>query len=256
MSSALRIKDRLRAGGWHLLASLLAAVIVAALVFGLWFPGAYRYMAEGTGLLLLIIGVDVVLGPLLTFAVFDRQKGARHLQLDIATIAIVQLAALTYGLYTVQLARPVALVFENDRFRVVSAADVVVAELPEAPPEFRQLPLNGPRLLAVRKTLQGSERNDALAAAVLEGVDTSQRPRFWAPYGHTEKDMALKVARPISLLQKQNPSAAQSIEQVVLSMGSTVANAKFLPVRARKDAVAVLAQDGSIAGFLPYDGFF
>jgi hypothetical protein len=256
MSMTLRLKERLRAGAWHLLVSVLVALAVTALVFGLWFPGAYRYMAGGTGLLLLIMGVDVVLGPLLTFAVFDRRKGVRHLQRDIATIAAIQLAALAYGFYTVQLARPVALVFEHDRFRIVSAADVVNAELPEALPEFRHLPLDGPRLMAVRKTHQGAERNEALAAAVLDGVDTSQRPRFWTPYGKAERDSAFQVARPMGLLEAQYSGAGSLIQQAVLGMGLTVANARFLPVRARNDAVAVLAPDGNIAGFLPYDGFF
>lgn len=256
MSITFRLKDRLQAGGWHLLASILVASTVAVLVFGLWFPGAYRYMAGGTGLLLLIMGVDVVLGPLLTFAVFDRRKGTRHLQRDIATIAAIQLTALAYGLYTVQLARPVAMVFEHDRFRIISAADVVDAELPEALPEFRHLPLDGPWLMAVRKTHQGAERNEALAAAVLDGVDTSQRPRFWTPYGEAERDSALKVARPIGLLEEKYSGAGVLIKQSVLGMGLSVADAKFLPVRARNDAVAVLTPDGSIAGFLPYDGFF
>ena len=44
-------------------------------MFGLWFPGIYRTVAGGRDLFLLVTGVDVVLGPLLTFAVFNVRKG-------------------------------------------------------------------------------------------------------------------------------------------------------------------------------------
>jgi hypothetical protein len=36
-------------------------------------------MAGGRDLFLLVTSVDVVIGPVLTFAVFNRAKGARHL---------------------------------------------------------------------------------------------------------------------------------------------------------------------------------
>jgi hypothetical protein len=250
------LNERLRAAGWHLLASLLVAALVAALVFGLWFPGMYRYMAGGTSLLLLIMTVDVILGPLLTFAVFDRRKGSSHLKRDIATIAILQLAALVYGLYTVQLARPVALVFEHDRFRVISAAEVVDSDLPKALPPYRQLPWNGPWLIAVRDTVAGQERNSSLATAVLDGVDTSQRPQFWIEYGPGEKSKATHAARPLQLLVEKYPASAESINKAVSEMGGDPSRARFLPVRTRNDAVAVLSEDGNLQGFLPHDGFF
>ena len=59
-------------------------------------------------------------------------------------IGALQIAALVYGLHTVYIARPVAMVFEVERFRLVTANDVPVEELPKAPPEFRELSLTGP----------------------------------------------------------------------------------------------------------------
>lgn len=256
MGFAKSLKDRLHAAGWHLLVSSLIAALVALLVFGLWFPGMYRYMSGGTSLLLLIMGVDVVLGPVLTFAVFDLRKGIAHLRRDVATIATFQLAALLYGLYTVQLARPVALVFEHDRFRVISSADVVEADLPKALPPFRQLPWNGPWLIAVRDALSGDERNNSLASAVLEGVDTSQRPQFWIEYGETEQGKALKASRPLNLLVEKYPSDADAIREAVAGVEGDLDGLRFLPVRTRNDAVALLARDGRVLGFLPFDGFF
>lgn len=256
MDLSTQIIERLKASGLHLLVSLVVASAVAALVFGVWFPGAYRDLAGGTRLLSLIVTVDVVMGPLLTLAVYDRRKSANHLRKDIATIAGLQLAALFYGLYSVQLARPVALVFENDRFRVIAAAEVVEKELPDALPAFRSLPWNGPRLIAIRKTEAGKERNDALTAAIFDGVDTSQRPGFWIPYDAAVRDTSLKIARPVTVLLDRYAGDRDQLLAELGLMGVSVNEARFLPVRARVDAVAILDQQGELAGFLLKDGFF
>ena len=128
LTPAVRWRERFAAAGIHLAISALIALAAAALVFGLWFPGLYRLMSGGQSLFVLVVSVDVVLGPLLTLAVFDRtRKSIRHLRMDLLVIALLQTAALGYGLHTVMAVRPVALVFEVDRFRVVTAADVIVS---------------------------------------------------------------------------------------------------------------------------------
>ncbi len=65
---------RLR-GGLHFLISAAVAAVAAVLVFCVWYPGPFRLMAGGRDLFLLVTSVDVVIGPLLTFAVFNRAKG-------------------------------------------------------------------------------------------------------------------------------------------------------------------------------------
>ena len=46
----------------------------ALLVFAVWYPYPYREISGGRDLFLLVVAVDVVLGPLITFAVFNRAK--------------------------------------------------------------------------------------------------------------------------------------------------------------------------------------
>lgn len=248
------LRERVRAAGWHLLLSLLVAALAAALVFGLWYPGAFRGLSGGRSLFLLLISVDVVLGPLLTFAVFDPRKGWPHLRRDLAVIVALQLSALAYGLHTVYIARPVVLTFERDRFRVVIADDVLSAELPKARPEFRQLPLTGPWTVATRAAQAGEEKNDALFTA-LKGYDTSQRPGFWQPYADARAE-ALAKARPVSLLLAQHESRRAELLATLAEAGLDPAQARFLPVVARGNWVAILDAQGNIATFLAADGFF
>lgn len=254
MLASFNLVTRLKASGFHLLISLGVAALAAALVFGLWYPGAFRHLAGGRGLFVLVVLVDVVLGPLLTFAVFNMAKGWSQLKRDLAVIAALQLAALAYGLHTVYVARPVALVFEVDRYRVISAVDVNVAELPQAKPEYRTLPLTGPWMLSVRAAEPGAERTESLLMG-LSGVDTSQRPPFWQPYS-VARAQALAKSRPVNLLMTHYPARADDIAATLRELGLDPGQTRFLPVRARGDWVALMRPDGEIAGYAPFDGFF
>ncbi|UJW80183.1 TfpX/TfpZ family type IV pilin accessory protein [Hydrogenophaga sp. SL48] len=249
---------RARAAGLHLLASGSIAAVVAVLVFGYWYPGDLRLVAGGTALFTLVMVVDVVMGPMLTFVVFDRSKGVSHLRRDIAVIALLQMLALSYGLHTMYMGRPVGLAFEFDRFRVVSMAEVVVAELDQAPPMFRRLPLDGPMLFAVRKSSTTEERADALNASIFQGVDNGQRPKFWIPYDEQARAQAAAAGRPLDALISKYPSSKAAVDRIRTAMATQDDRdgLRFLPVRAKHDAVVVLTHNGGIVEFLLYDGFF
>jgi hypothetical protein len=254
MPKRLDLRPRAKAAGIHLLISVAVAGLAAVLVFFLWYPGDFRFMAGGRDLFLLVTVVDVVIGPVLTFAVFDRAKGARHLARDLAVIGALQIAALVYGLHTVYIARPVAVVFEVERFRLVTANDVLVEELPKAPPGLRELSLTGPKVIGARRPEPGAERNDAMFMGV-SGVDVGQRPLFWQPYEKTQA-RALQRAKPVAALLKQYPAEAEDTRRRLVEMKADEATARFLPVLARKPYVAVLDKTGALIGYLPLDGFF
>ncbi|MFZ5511400.1 MAG: TfpX/TfpZ family type IV pilin accessory protein [Pseudomonadota bacterium] len=248
------LSARMRAAAIHLALSAFVAGLSAILVFWLWYPTPYRDISGGRELFILVISVDLVLGPLLTFAVFDLRKGWSHLSKDLAIIVAFQMAGLAYGIYTTIQARPIALVFEVDRYRVVTAAMVDHQELHAAPPEFRTLPLTGPWLLGTRK----SEPEEVLRSVELasQGIDISQRPSYWRPYDQSRQDVAAK-ARPASQLLKQYPDARDEITAEIHRQGLEIHSAFFLPLVARTQGWSVLLnQRGDVVGFLRYDGFF
>jgi hypothetical protein len=251
----LGIWQRTRAAGLHLLVSAFVASIAAVLVFGVWFPGIYRQLAGGSDLFVLLSSVDVVLGPMLTFAVFDLKKGWSHLRRDLGVIALIQIAALIYGMHTVYQARPIALVFEVDRLRVITAAQVYLPELEKASPEYRKLPLNGPWLLGTRSSANVEEHNDALLMGV-GGVDIAQRASYWQPYEASSLQV-LERARPLSILLSRYPSQQKPVLRALSEAHVDASGAKFLPVTAHSgDWVALLDGAGRPFHFLRVDGFF
>ncbi|GAB4552934.1 MAG: hypothetical protein Tsb007_07200 [Rhizobacter sp.] len=249
-----KLRERATAAGVHLIFCAIVAMMAAVLVFGLWYPWPYREVAGGQSLFVLVLSVDLVLGPLLTFSVFDSTKGWRHLRRDLTVIAFLQIAALTYGLHTVYEVRPVALVFEKDRFRVIAAADVHLPELSAAPEQYRHLPLTGPLLLGTRQARDAAERSEALSLG-LNGIDIGQRPTFWQPYADSRADV-LARSRPVDHLFKQYPQGRATIEATLRESRLTVADARFLPLSARRQWVVLLNYNGEVAGFAPFDGFF
>lgn len=210
-------------------------------------------MAGGQELFLLIVSVDVVMGPLLTCAVFHHRKPWTELRRDLLVILALQLAALGYGAYTLFLARPVAMVFETTRFRMVTAVQVVETELPEALPQFRQLPWTGPWLLGTREPANADEQVRAVGLAI-QGFDVGLRPSFWADY-ESSVPRIKAAARSIALLQQKYPDAKASIENVFKRAGVDPQVGLFLPVIARKEWVMLMSPEAKVLGYLKLDGF-
>ena len=251
----MNIAIRLKAAGIHLGLSGLVAVTSAILVFGIWYPWPFRSMSGGQSLFILVMTVDLILGPLLTFVAFNTKKPRKELMRDLAVIVALQLGGLAYGIYTVWLARPVAIVSEGERFRVVARIDVVQDELPKALPELRNLSLTGPKVLGTREPRNSNEKWDTISYA-LGGIDIGARPMYWLPYSAAAGDI-LKQSKPLSRMLKQYPKATAEIESYVKSKGRNPLDVKFLPVVSKFENWSALidAKTGEVFGYVPYDGF-
>lgn len=250
------LKTRFRAAGVHLGLSALVALLAGAVVFGLWYPYPYREISGGQSLFWLVVTVDIVLGPVLTWIVFDRRKPRTELVRDVSIIALLQLSALVYGLVSVYQARPVYLVHEVDRFVVVSAADVDPADLPQATPEFQQLPWAGVRLIGVRESRNGEERLETLTLA-LAGKDMSLRPSYWQALSEDNKVAIRQRAKPLSELRSRSETHASTVDQWLSKQSHTMDQLVFLPMVGRDQYWSAVMDSNTleIIGYLPIDGF-
>jgi hypothetical protein len=107
----------------HLAISASIAGLSAALVYGLWYPAPLSNALGVSDIFLMLLAIDLILGPLMTLVVYKPHKSS--LKFDLTVIAVVQLAALLYGLHTVGIARPAYMVYTKDRFDLVLAHEVV-----------------------------------------------------------------------------------------------------------------------------------
>lgn len=249
-------KQRFRAAGVHLLFSLLVSALAALLVFMVFFPGVYRSISGGQELFMILVAVDVVLGPLLTFAVFNVAKQRRELTMDIALIVSLQIAALLYGLWTVYIARPVYLVHEVDRFQVVTAADIDSVELQGAIPELRALPVWGIQTIGVRPAENEEERLRSLDQA-LAGKDVAMRPSWWRFLDENHRQIMETKGKPLSALQGRKNYDEQAVRVLLDQAGIQPEDALAFPVVARRSNWSVLINRRTmgVLGFVPVDGF-
>jgi hypothetical protein len=230
-------------------------MLAAALVFGLWYPYPYREISGGRELFLIVVVVDVLLGPLITLVVFDRAKPRRELMRDLAVVALIQISALGYGLWTVCVARPVHLVFEYDRFRVVHAVDVPTELLAQALLELDAFPLTGPILLSLRPFKDENEKMAATMAAI-QGIDLSSRPDLWQPYA-SAKSQILQAAKPVTRLKERFGSQASAIDAVIASTGRKPESMVYLPMVGRKSFWTVVLDSATaeVLAFMPLGSF-
>jgi hypothetical protein len=250
----LRLKSAVKAMVLHFAGSLLVALVVGALVFGVWFPHPFRQLAGGTELFFLIMGVDIVCGPLLTSVLFNPVKSKRELFLDLSLVVVLQLAALAYGVWTMYQVRPLFLVHEVDRFKVIALADVDAAELPKLPEALQPRLFTGPQTVGLREA-SNDERQKVMIESVEGGRDYGEQPNFYLAYDAVQAAKTYAKTKPLENFVKKHPGKQAEIDKLQAQAGSEAKHLRYLPITARQDWVAVLNSQGAIVGYVQGDGF-
>jgi hypothetical protein len=240
--------ERLRAAAVHLALSAALAGAVLALVFLAWYPQPLASLLGVDVILLLVLAVDVVLGPLFTLIVFDRRK--KRLAWDLATIAALQLAALAYGVWTIHQGRPAFVVLVKDRFEVVAPSELrpEAREAGRDNPHARTDPL-APRWVAARLPDSPEERARITLEAATIGRDVQHHPHLYVDIGDEVAD-ALRRALPIARLRALNPGRDAEVDAAVVATGRAEDTLRYLPLRAPAADGAVLLghPDGRVLG--------
>lgn len=189
--------SRIKAAFIHFLVSLMIVFAIFLTMFTLWYPDEYFNLMGGKKLIYLIAGVDVLLGPLLTLAIFDSKK--RLIKFDLTCIAIFQIAAMSYGLYVMLQARPIFTVFNKDAFYVASVVDIVPSELAKgAKQKWKTASLTGPKLVV--SSPNGKNKFEKMFYETESQTGTMQQyPRFYDEYENHIQDV-IKAGKPLSQL--------------------------------------------------------
>ncbi len=131
----------------HFAISLAVFIVLVFLMMKFWFPGELFFMDGGWEGLKIIAPIDLVLGPVLTLLFYRPLK--KSLKFDMTVIAMVQIFALSYGVYSAYQQRTAALVFAENRFETVSLSELKIAETqiqaldisPKTISEFGKMPI-------------------------------------------------------------------------------------------------------------------
>jgi hypothetical protein len=232
--------NRYRAFFLHLTVSCLLALGIGSLVFFVWYPWPLSQACGTFALFFIVLGVDVVLGPLLTLAVFNPLK--KELKFDLAIIVVMQFVALVYGISTLSTGRPVFVVFNADRFDLVYASDMTAEKQAKAQqPEFRTTPLFGPEIIGTRRPADPKERLRILMSALSGGDDLPQMPEYFVPYSHVRDEVKPRI-QSLDELARFNPKDLNEVNNLIDRYRAIDTGVGFLPLKGRIGDLSVVVR--------------
>lgn len=203
------MKFRFKAFGLHLLCSAgVLAVVWGSLYWG-WYHWPGWYLDDVLGVVGVMAGVDLALGPLLTFVVGNPLKSRRALARDVGIIVLVQIVALVYGSMALWSGRPLYYTFSADRLEMVRASDLEPAEIalglkrnPSLAPHW-YTPL---RWVWARFPDDPKIANDIVSSAVMGGSDVIDMPQYFRRWEEGLPDLRkqLKVVDKLTNLSDKD----------------------------------------------------
>lgn len=236
----------------HLSISAIIGIAVVALMLLVWYPYPLFAAVGGQQVLIILLGVDVTLGPLITLTVFNTKKSRRALSFDLSVIAALQTAALIYGMSVVYQARPVYVVYSKGSFDLVTANMLSDNDIAKARhPAFRSLPLTGPIYVYTEMPTDTRERNEVVLSALSGGKDLPEFPQYYRPYTE-HMAVAGQEAKSMDELKKLNPQRVEEIDVAVRDSGRAASDVGYLPLRAKyQDQAALVGKsDGRVLAVL------
>lgn len=241
--------SRWRAALIHLSLSFLVFLVALGLIRFLWYPEPYFQAIGAERLLALLVGVDLVLGPLITLIIF--KSGKKGLKFDLSVIALAQMTALVYGLHVVVLARPAYVVFTLDRFNVMAANEI---DFTGAKPPFDEAGWSGPQLVSAVRPESLEEAQQLLFSAATGGADLQNLARYYRPYD-TEIGRALAHGKPLSVLLAKHADAKSEVNDFLSAHHKREDEVVFLPMVSKKQDMSAIVDkaSGALLGAVAVD---
>lgn len=189
--------NRWKASASHFLLSIVVIGGIATTAFLLWYPHALYRVAGLDRILLVMLGIDLTAGPLLTLILY--RKGKRGLKFDLTVIAICQLAFLAYGLHTLWAARPVFLVGTPETLTLVFASEISDDDLAQAPrPEWRRLSWTGPILVGTHMPSDPGKRREIIEEFMAGGAGIERSPKYYLDFETIAPELLQTGARALT----------------------------------------------------------
>jgi hypothetical protein len=188
------MKFRFSAFGLHLVGSATALTLVLGILYLGWYHWPGWYLSGVVHVILIMIGVDVVVGPLLTLIVANSRKPVRELRRDIGIIVLTQLIALGYGTVALWSGRPLYYAFSADCLEIVQASDIDASgagKANELAPHWYSLP----RWIWAPLPQDADSTQKIVAGFLQGGTDVVGLPQYYQPWERGLKDLKLQLKK-------------------------------------------------------------
>lgn len=242
---------RWKASALHLAISISIALITLTLMMAVWYAPPFFSAAGGREVLMIMLGVDVTLGPLITLLVFNPAKKKNLLRFDLTVIALLQLTALIYGVSVMFHSRPAFVVYSKGSFDLVLANDLSDKDLSLVKiPAFRTLSLTGP-VYVYTEMPKDLEENSQVVQAAFRGKDLPFFPQYYQELSPHHAEL-VGASKSLSELKKLNPYRVSELKRVIAGRKWSDDEVGYLPLRSKFGDIAIVVsrKSGRIIGSL------
>jgi hypothetical protein len=232
----------------HLAISACVVAVFVSAVIALWYPPPLNALEGLASILILLVVVDVCVGPLASLVVASPGKPMPHLMRDLAVIGAIQLIALAYGGWTIFVARPAFVVFNADRFDTVTEKELVRSDrFAYRDPQFAATPVLGPSWVMTRPPDSLEQRNQLLLDTVTKGgPDTKGFPALYEAWPPPRALVADRRLKPLAELRALSPAGAQAVDEAVTKSGLEETELSYVPILGRDRIGVVILNSTSL----------
>jgi hypothetical protein len=205
-------------------------------------------MAKADQLLMMVGGIDLIVGPLLTLLVYKH--GKKTLRMDLTVIAVIQAIFLSMGLYTIFQSRPVFLVASSKMFDLVFANEITPERLAKASlSHFGRLSITQPQLVGAKMPINHDEQMAILTSALQGNGDLQNMPQYYVMY----QDMIPEILTNAHALQASNKVSNKAIAVMARAAndyGYRPNEVRYMPLASTRGDAAMLisAKTGQVVG--------
>ena len=216
----------------HLSVSILIALIIIGVVFFVWYPSPLATAVGVTQIFLMMLAIDVIVGPVLGLLVY--KEGKKTLKIDLSIIIALQISALGYGIYSIEQGRPVWVAYNVDRFELVRKNEIIDDHIDKASPQYQQISWFKPQYVAVEFAKDANVRNDDLFAEALGGISIAQKPERYVDFVQAKPQLQQRTKSLKELNQYNN---AKQVDRILSKYPQATG---FVPLKANAVDMTVL----------------
>lgn len=257
MISLNRVKYSSKAFGIHISISVVMALFLWLLFEKFLYPYPYSHLMGGGKLFFLLVCADVICGPILTAIVVNPEKSKKEVWCDIFIIVLIQLGALAYGVHSAYLARPIAVVYEVDRFVAISKAQLQDSKIDLVSKGFQEFRLQGPIFVGIRKPINKEEKNENMELSI-SGVEPSARPSWWQSYELSRFEVISRMHPVDGLVGRLPDNQLMRLKKDISRLGVSVSKLYYLPLVSflkLDDCIIILDENANVVGYSPINGW-
>lgn len=193
----------------HFGISILIALAVLGLIFFIWYPTPLATAVGVTQIFLMLLVIDIIVGPLLGLLVY--KEGKKSLKFDLSVIILLQISALFYGLYNLEQGRPAWIVYNVDRFDLIRKNDIIPENIEQAAEKYQKTAWFDVQYAAITFSKDPEQRSDDFFTEAFGGISIAQRPERYIELHKVKQQIQQRAQHLEQLRQYNEPSVIKSV---------------------------------------------